>query len=105
MEIGLLCNLSHEGSQRTVGVFVDEGGVRIFADETASEMTVTCNITCERELLMQIIRGELDATNAIMGGLIMVDDLGQLMAFKMAFNLKRELFEAFLKLHRPSILA
>ena len=103
MEIGLLCNLTHEGVKRTVGVYVDAEGVRIYADETAPEMAVTCNITCERELLMQIIRGELDATNAIMGGLVEVDDLGMLMAFKMAFNLKRELFDAFLKLHRPAM--
>ena len=46
--------------------------------------------------------GAGNIANAIMGGLVEVDDLGMLMAFKMAFNLKRELFDAFLKLHRPA---
>lgn len=40
--------------------------------------------------------GELDATNAIVCGMVMVDDLAQLMAFKMAFKLERAVFNAYL---------
>ena len=99
MEIGVLCQLSREdgGVPRTMGIWVSPAGVRVYADEDAPSMpAVTCNISCEREVLMQIIRGELDATNAIMSGLVMVDDLGQLMAFKMAFKLERAAFEEYL---------
>eukprot|EP00322_Chrysochromulina_rotalis_P029015 CAMPEP_0115882720 /NCGR_PEP_ID=MMETSP0287-20121206/29156_1 /TAXON_ID=412157 /ORGANISM="Chrysochromulina rotalis, Strain UIO044" /LENGTH=316 /DNA_ID=CAMNT_0003338819 /DNA_START=1 /DNA_END=952 /DNA_ORIENTATION=- len=97
MEVGLLAQLSHaDGHTRTLGIWVSADGVRIYADEDASSMAVTCNIMCEREVLMQIIRGELDATAAITSGMVMVDDLGQLMAFKMAFKLDRAAFDAYL---------
>ena len=46
---------------------------------------------------MEIIRGELEATNALMEGKIIVDDLGMLMAFRMAFKFQRELFDAYLR--------
>ena len=98
MEIGVLCQLSRDdGSSRTLGIWVSALGVRVFADEDAASMpAVTCNIMCDREVLMQMIRGELEATNAITSGMVMVDDLGQLMAFKMAFKLERDAFEAYL---------
>ena len=98
MTIGLLCHLSNEGegTNRELGVLVHSEGVEIYADETSTQMETTCNVTCEREMLMQIIRGELDATNAIMSGLVIVDDLGQLLAFKMAFKLNREAFDEYL---------
>jgi len=99
MDIGVLCQLSREdgAAPRTLGIWVSPAGVRVYADEEAPKMpAVTCNISCEREVLMQIIRGEMEATNAIMSGLVMVDDLGQLMAFKMAFRLERATFEEYL---------
>ena len=99
MDIGVLCQLSREdgAAPRTLGIWVSPEGVRVYADEEAPLMpAVTCNISCEREVLMQIIRGEMEATNAIMSGLVMVDDLGQLMAFKMAFKLERAAFEEYL---------
>ena len=99
MDIGVLCQLSREdgAAPRTLGIWVSPAGVRVYADEEAPKMpAVTCNISCEREVLMQIIRGEMEATNAIMSGLVMVDDLGQLMAFKMAFKLERATFEEYL---------
>ena len=68
MEIGLLCHLSHEGANRELGVQVKPDGIRIFADDASREMPCTCNITCERSVLMQIIQGEFDATSAITSG-------------------------------------
>ena len=54
------------------------------------------HVTCERVVLMQIIRGDLAPEMALAMGQVDVDDLGQLMAFKMAFKLERELFDAYL---------
>ena len=51
---------------------------------------------------MQIIRGELDATNAIVGGMVSVDDIAQIMCFKMAFKLERAVFDTYLA-SRPSV--
>ena len=45
---------------------------------------------------MSIIRGEVDPMNALMSGQVTVDDLGQLMAFKIAFSFNRAAFNAFL---------
>ena len=45
---------------------VGPAGVRVYADDEADEMACTCNLTSERETLMQILRGERDAVTAIM---------------------------------------
>ena len=45
----------------------------------------------------RIVRGRVAATpNAIVGGLVMVDDIAQIMCFKMAFKLERAVFDAYL---------
>ena len=49
-----------------------------------------------RHVSVAHVVGELEATNAIVCGMVMVDDLAQLMGFKMAFKLEREAFEAYL---------
>jgi len=69
-------------------ICVTPDGVRfIVGNPPADAPPPTCTVSCSRESLMQIIRGELDATNAIVGGLVMVDDIAQIMCFKMAFAL------------------
>ena len=68
--------------------------------DACAEVPTTCHVTCERTVLMQIIKGELEATNAIVGGQVVVDDLGQLMAFKMAFKLERAAFEEYMREQR-----
>ena len=98
MNIGLLCHLaSGSGDERRLGVSVRPDGVEIFADDAAESMACTCNVHCERETLMQVLRGERDAMGALMAGQLLVDDLGQLMALKMCFTWNRAAFEAFVK--------
>ena len=100
MEIRLLCHLSDGEKVRDMGIYVTPDGVQILAG--ASDMEPTCTVSCTREVLMQIIRGELDATNAIVGGMVSVDDIAQIMCFKMAFKLERAVFDTYLA-SRPSV--
>ena len=44
---------------------------------------------------MQVLTGVLEASAALMCGMIMVDDMNKLLEFKAAFDFKREAFEAF----------
>mmetsp|Transcript_47892 Transcript_47892/g.95623 ORF Transcript_47892/g.95623 Transcript_47892/m.95623 type:complete len:104 (-) Transcript_47892:455-766(-) len=97
MTICLHCHLAQENGVREIGIEVSPSGPRIYADEMLQEMAATCEVSCERDVLMAIIRGQTDATDAIVGGLVLVDDLGQLMAFKMAFKLERPAFDAYLE--------
>ena len=104
MDVGLLCKLSHENGTRDLGICVTPAGVSVHVDEDAASMAVTCNVSCERGILMQMIRGEIEATNAITTGQVIVDDLGQLMAFKMAFKLERDAFNEYLESKRTVAL-
>ena len=61
-----------------------------------AEIQKTVEVTCERVVLMQIIRGDLAPEMALAMGQVDVDDLGQLMAFKMAFKLERPVFNEYL---------
>ena len=98
LEINLLCRLTHEGVPlRNLCVCVGADGVQVLCDEDASKATATCTVDCDREVLMQMIRGELDAAAALVAGQVVVDDLGQLMAFKAAFRLERAAFDAYLQ--------
>ena len=94
MEIRLLCHLSDGDKARDMTICVTPDGVQFLVG--ASDVEPTCTVSCTREVLMQIIRGELDATNAIVGGLVAVDDIAQIMCFKMAFKLERAVFDAYL---------
>jgi len=96
VEIRLMCHLSNGDSGRDMMLCVGVDGVHVIAGELPAEPAPTCTVSCDRAILMQIIRGELEATNAIVCGMVMVDDLAQLMGFKMAFKLEREVFEAYL---------
>ena len=97
MTVCLNCHLAHDGETRHMGIAVTPDGPKVYAgEELLAEMTPTCEVMCDRDVLMRIIRGEMEATNAMMEGLVMVDDLGQLMAFKMAFKLEREAFDVYL---------
>ena len=55
--------------------------------DPSSEWPVSpCTISCERDVLIQIIRGETSPMNALLAGAVVVDDLGQLMAFSTCFD-------------------
>ena len=97
MSLGLLCHIdSGERGMCDVAIGVSPEGATVLAGERCSEVSVTCNVQCERGALMSIIRGEVDPMNALMSGQVTVDDLGQLMAFKIAFSFNRAAFNAFL---------
>ncbi|KAL3898313.1 MAG: hypothetical protein SGPRY_012867, partial [Prymnesium sp.] len=99
MEIRLLCHLSHGESTRELSICVTPDGVTVIA---AACEGPTCVVSCSREVLMQIIRGEVEASSAIVGGLVVVDDIAQIMCFKMAFKLERAAFDAYLS-SRPEL--
>ena len=80
-------------------------GATVLAGERLADVAVTCTVGCEREALMQIIKGEVDPMNALMTGQVTVDDLGQLMAFKIAFSFFRPAFNAFLEEMRRAAAA
>jgi putative sterol carrier protein len=98
MTVGLLCRVSDGVGDTPLQVVIGaspEGAV-VLAGERMSELTVTCTIDCQREPLVQILRGDLEPLMALTSGQVMVDDLGQLMAWKCAFRFERSEFNAFL---------
>ena len=94
VEIRLLCHLADGDKMREMTICVTPDGVQTIVGPC--DVVPTCTVSCTREVLMQIIRGELDATNAIVGGMVAVDDIAQIMCFKMAFKLERAAFDAYL---------
>ena len=70
-------------------IIIDVGpeGAAARAYDPSSEWPVSpCTISCERDVLIQIIRGETSPMNALLAGAVVVDDLGQLMAFSTCFD-------------------
>tara|TARA_B110001452_G_scaffold248810_1_gene235844 strand:- start:279 stop:1205 length:927 start_codon:yes stop_codon:yes gene_type:complete len=55
-------------------------------DATFQWPVAPCTISCDRAALLGIIRGTSSPMNALMTGAVMVDDLGQLMAFSTCFD-------------------
>ena len=98
MTVGLLCRVADGvgGTPLQVVIGASPEGAVVLAGERMSEVTVTCTIDCQREPLVQILRGDLEPLMALTSGLVMVDDLGQLMAWKCAFRFERSEFNAFL---------
>ena len=92
--------LLYAHTQVAIGASAD--GCAVLAGERIGEVTVTCTVDCAREPLLQILRGEVEPLMALSTGQVQVDDLGQLMAFKMSFNLNRAAFDAYLA-SRPSV--
>ena len=55
-------------------------------DATFEWPVAPCTISCDRAALLGVIRGTSSPMNALMSGEVMVDDLGQLMAFSTCFD-------------------
>jgi hypothetical protein len=73
----------------TFDIIIDVGpeGAAARSYDPSSEWPVSpCTISCERDVLIQIIRGETSPMNALLAGAVVVDDLGQLMAFSTCFD-------------------
>ena len=102
MTVGLLARVADGvgGTPLQVVIGASPEGAVVLAGERMSEVTVTCTIDCQREPLVQILRGDLEPLMALTSGLVMVDDLGQLMAWKCAFRFERSEFNAFLEERR-----
>ena len=96
MTVGLLCRVTDGETPLQVVIGASPEGAVVLAGERMSELTVTCTIDCQREPLVQILRGDLEPLMALTSGQVMVDDLGQLMAWKCAFRFERSEFNAFL---------
>jgi putative sterol carrier protein len=98
MTLGLLCRVTDSvgGTPLQVVIGASPEGAVVLAGERMSELTVTCTIDCQREPLVQILRGDLEPLMALTSGQVVVDDLGQLMAWKCAFRFERSEFNAFL---------
>lgn len=81
-----LCTTS---ADYTFDIIIDVGpeGAAARSYDPSSEWPVSpCTISCERDVLIQIIRGETSPMNALLAGAVVVDDLGQLMAFSTCFD-------------------
>ena len=98
MTVGLLCRVSDGvgGVPLQVVIGASPEGAVVLAGERLGEVSVTCTVDCQREALVQILRGEVEPLMALTSGQVMVDDLGQLMAWKCAFRFERSEFNAFL---------
>ena len=60
-----------------------------------SQARSQCTVQCDRGTFVQVMTGVVEASAALMCGMIVVDDMNKLLEFKAAFNFKRDVYEAW----------
>jgi putative sterol carrier protein len=86
-----LFNLDKPDSR--VCIFISPEGVKVQEGEPKS--AVDCTVTCSTAILTAILTGSLEASIAMSGGHLIVDNMPKLMVFSQAFKLEKKAFDQF----------
>jgi hypothetical protein len=89
LRLCMRCRIAAAPSTPALDIIIDVGpeGASARTYEPSTEWPVApCTISCERDVLIAIIRGDTSPMNALLAGAVVVDDLGQLMAFSTCFD-------------------
>ena len=89
LRLCMRCRIAAAPSNPALDIIIDvapEGASARMYGPSAEWPVAPCTISCERDVLISIIRGDTSPMNALLGGAVVVDDLVQLMAFSSCFD-------------------